>query len=193
GVTRDLDLLPEMIAARGQRRIRGSRDLEHLIRDLPEIERWNDIRGRASSRVMQEEAHALYEINQYNRQIELLPEGTAQVATWDLWKDETFRQQALGLIEDRRRDLMAAGERARLEQHEARRRERIAQQAQRHQWAIETAVLLDGCEVAPGLSLAVAKNAETLSRWGAMLNNCIGATPASWSWTSSSQSSRQYP
>jgi hypothetical protein len=173
-VTRDLDLLPEIIAARGQRRVRGSRDLEHLVRDLPAIERWHDPRGRTAQRVIQEEIHALREMEHYNREIRLLSEGTAQVADWDLWKEEAFRVQALGLIEDRRRELMAARDRERYEREEARRLERIAKQAQRHQWALQTAALLDGREAAPGLSLVVARDAETLSRWGAMLNNCVG-------------------
>ncbi|MFD8609481.1 hypothetical protein [Streptomyces sp. NPDC059631] len=173
-VTRDLDLLPEIIAACGQRRIRGSRDLERLVRDLPAIERWHDPRGRTAQRVMQEEAVALREMEHYNRQIRLLPGGTAQVADWDLWKDEAFRVQALGLIEDRRRELMATRDRERCEREEARRLERVARQAQRHQWALQTAALLDGREAAPGLSLVVARDAETLSRWGAMLSNCIG-------------------
>lgn len=173
-VTRDLDLLPEIIAARGQRRIRDSRDLEHLVRDLPPIERWNDPRGRKAERVMQNEIYSLHEMERYNEQLQQLPEGTGPAATWDLWKDETFRQRALDLIEDRRRELMAARQRAAFEREEARRLERIQQQAQRHQWAKETAALLDGKEVAPGLTLAVARDAETLLRWGAMLNNCIG-------------------
>ncbi|WP_093802237.1 hypothetical protein [Streptomyces sp. Wb2n-11] len=174
-VTRDLDLLPEIIAARGQRRVRGSRDLEHLVRDLPAIERWHDSRGRTAQRVIQEEIYGLREMEDYNRVIRLLPEGTAQVADWNLWKNETFRVQALSLIEDRRRELMAARDRERYEREEARRLERIARQAERHQWALQTAALLDGREAAPGLNLVVAQDAETLSRWGAMLNNCIGA------------------
>ncbi|WP_405824235.1 PcfJ domain-containing protein [Streptomyces sp. NBC_00838] len=173
-VTRDLDLLPEMIAARGQRRVRDSRDLEHLVRDLPAIERWHDPRGQTALRAMQEEAYALREMEYYNHEIRLLPEGTAQIADWNLWKDEAFRAQALALIEDRRRQLMAVHDRERHERAEARRFERIASQAQRHQWALRTAALLDGREAAPGLSFVVARDAETLSRWGAMLNNCIG-------------------
>ncbi|MER6520033.1 hypothetical protein ABT246_24660 [Streptomyces sp. NPDC001553] len=173
-VTRDLDLLPEIIAARGQRRVRSSRDLEHLVRDLPAIQRWHNPRGQTSVRVVLEEIHALREMEAYNREIRLFPEGTAQVADWDLWKDEAFRVQALGLIEDRRRELMVARDRERHEREEARRLERIVSQAQRHQWALQTAELLDGREAAPGLNLVVARDAETLSRWGAMLNNCIG-------------------
>ncbi|KAB7835919.1 PcfJ domain-containing protein [Streptomyces mobaraensis] len=174
-VTRDLDLLPETIAARGQRRIRGSRDLEHLVRNLPATQRWHNPRSWTAGRVLREEIGALREMEQYNREIRLLPEGAAQAADWDLWKDEGFRVQALGLIEDRRRELMAAHERERYEREEARRLERIARQAQRHQWALQMAALLDGREVASGLSLVVARDAETLSHWGAMLNNCIGA------------------
>lgn len=173
-VTRDLDLLVERIAARGQRRVRGSRDLEHLVRDLPAIERWHDPRGLTAQRAMQEEAYALREMEYYNREIRLLPEGTAQVADWDLWKDEAFRAQALDLIEGLRCELMAVRDRERHEREEARRLERIASQAQRHRWALRTAALLDGREVASGLSFVVARDAETLSRWGAMLNNCIG-------------------
>ncbi|MFE7121982.1 PcfJ domain-containing protein [Streptomyces sp. NPDC057654] len=171
---RDLDLLPEIIAARGQRRVRGSRDLEHLVRGLPAIERWHNPRSRTAQRVMQEEMFAFHEMEDYNHQIRLLPEGTARAADWDLWKDEAFRVQALGLIENRRRELTAAHDRQRREREEARRRERIAQQAQRHQWARQTAALLDGREAAPGLNIVVARDAETLSRWGAMLHNCIG-------------------
>ncbi|MEU7322499.1 hypothetical protein AB0465_14450 [Streptomyces griseoviridis] len=173
-VTRDLDLLPEIIAARGQRRVRGSRDLEHLVRDLPAIERWYDPRGRTAQRVMQGEIVALWEMEHYNREIRLLPEGTAQVADWGLWKDEAFRTQALGLIEARRRELMAAFDRERHEREEARRLALVAKQAERHQWALQTAALLDGRVAAPGLRFVVARDAETLSRWGAVLNNCIG-------------------
>lgn len=173
-VTRDLDLLPEIIAARGQRRIRDSRDLEHLVRDLPPIERWHAPRIHQAQRVMQEEIYSLEEMKRYNQQAQILPAGTAEIATWELWKDQTFRQQALTLIEERRLELMTARERERREREEARRLERIAKQAQRHQWAKGTAALLDGQEVAEGLSLVVARNAETLSRWGAVLNNCIG-------------------
>ncbi|MYR63180.1 hypothetical protein GTY54_45600 [Streptomyces sp. SID625] len=173
-ITRDLDLLPEIIAARGQRRVRGSRDLEHLVRNLPAIERWHNPRSRTALHVIQEEIHALHEMEHYNQEIRLLPEGTAQVADWDLWKNEEFRVQALSLIEDRRRELMAARERERYEREEARRLERIAEQAQRHHWALQTAALLDGRVAAPGLRFVVARDAKTLSRWGAMLNNCIG-------------------
>ncbi|MEV0443485.1 hypothetical protein AB0I84_13095 [Streptomyces spectabilis] len=109
--------------------VRGSRDLEHLVRDLPAIERWHDLRGRAAQRVISREIHAFREMEHYNREIRLLPEGTAQVADWNLWKDEAFRVQALGLIEDRRRELMAARDRDRYEREEARRLERIAKQA----------------------------------------------------------------
>ncbi|MEW1548421.1 hypothetical protein [Streptomyces tsukubensis] len=173
-VTRDLDLLPEIIAARGQRRIRGSRDLEHLVRDLPAIERWRDPRGRTTQRVMAEEICALREMEDYNHEIRLLPEGTAQVADWYLWKDEAFRLRALSLIEERRHELMTARDRERHEREETRRLERVAKQNQRHQWALTTATLLDGREAAPGLRFVVARDAETLSRWGAMLSNCIG-------------------
>lgn len=172
---RDLSLLPEIIAARGQRHIRGSRDLEHLVRDLPEIERWYDPRRRASERTMQEEADSLREMERYNGAIRLLPEGTAPAATWDLWKDDAFRQRALGLIEARRLELMEARQRERLEREETRRLERLELEAARHQWAQETAARLDGVEPASGLKVVVATDAATLVRWGAALHNCIGS------------------
>lgn len=174
GTTRDLSLLPEMIAARGQRRIRGSRDLEHLVLGLPQIERWNHPRNRAAEKTIQGEAAALREMEAYNQEVRLLPEGTAEAATWELWKDDGFRRRAAAFIEARRRELMAAHQRERLEREEARRAERIAREASRHQWAQETEALLDGAEAAPGLTVTVARDAATLARWGADMNNCIG-------------------
>ena len=174
GVTRDLGLLPDIIAARGQRRIRNSRDLEQLVRGLPQIERLHNPRIRSTQRTMQNEIYSLHEMERYNREVQLLPAGTAAVASWELWRDDAFRQQALSLLEERRLELMTARERERREQHEARRLERIAKQAQRHQWAIETTALLDGHVIAPGMRLVVARDAATLTQWGAALNNCIG-------------------
>jgi len=123
---------------------------------------------------MQNEIYSLHEMERYNREVQLLPEGTATVNSWELWRDDEFREQALSLLEERRLELMTARERERREQQEARRLERIAQQVQRHQWAIETTAILDGHVIAPGMRLVVARDAATLTQWGAALNNCIG-------------------
>lgn len=175
GQLRNLDQLPGLIQARGQRRVRDARDLEHLVRSLPEIEQWTNARGRATEKVLAEEATALQELERFNQQVPHLPaELDVQEATWEQWKDDAFRQRCLGLLEVHRRAIMTDRQRAYAEQEEQRRLARIARNTERAAWATQTTQLLDGLEVAPEMVLKVASDGETLARWGASMNNCIG-------------------
>ncbi|MFB7919593.1 hypothetical protein [Streptomyces sp. NPDC056061] len=68
---RDLALLPELITARGQRRIRDSRGLETLVRSIPvkKVEsRWLARSNRAVNALINE-ANALHRMRGYNEQI----------------------------------------------------------------------------------------------------------------------------
>jgi hypothetical protein len=172
---RNLDLLPELIHARGQRRVRNSRDLEHLVRSLPENEQSSHPRRRAVENVLANESYAYQEMVRFNREVPHLPaELHVQEATWEQWKDDAFRQRSLALLEEHRRAIMNERQRAAEERREQDRLARIARQADRAAWAERTAHVLDGLEVATGMVVEVAKDAQTLARWGAVMNNCIG-------------------
>lgn len=183
GTTRDITDLQELIAARGQRNIRGARDLEQLIYALPSEQQWCNNRQRAAGQTMSEESALHREMREYNEQIARLPvdaetgEPAAPVATWELWKDAAFRQAADVFLAERRRELMTAREREYEARAERDRLKRLEQQAERHAWAVELAARIDGSVVLadPQLTLVVAHDAQTLRRWGAEMHHCIGS------------------
>ncbi|WP_406004592.1 PcfJ domain-containing protein [Streptomyces sp. NBC_00987] len=171
---RDVDLLPELIKARGQRRIRGAQDLETLVRSMPE----NWVQSRSLARSNQaigtviNEVNALREMHSYNEQIARLEDRDLPIATWELWKDPAFRQTADEFLVEYRQELMTAEQREREARTERYRQERLAREKKRAAWAADVAERLDGMYVGEH-RLVVAHDADTLARWGAQLNNCI--------------------
>ncbi|MFC4048322.1 hypothetical protein ACFOY4_01390 [Actinomadura syzygii] len=171
---RDLDLLPELIAARGQKRIRGAQDLETLVRSMPEVRLMSAAfaRSERAALAMAREDRERQEMDHYNQAAEHL--DGAPAATWELWRDPVFRDDAASLLADRRRELMDARERERAEREEKHRQERLARETERAAWAAATADRLDGLAV-DDLRIVVARDADTLAYWGSALSNCIGA------------------
>ncbi|MFD4949875.1 PcfJ domain-containing protein [Streptomyces sp. NPDC058409] len=171
---RDLDLLPELIKARGQRRIRGAQDLETLVRSMPQV--WVESRSLARSNraigTVINEGNALREMHSYNEQIARLEDRDLPIATWELWKDPAFRQAADKFLVEHRRELMTAEQREREARAERLRQERLAREKKRAEWAADVAEKLDGMCVGEH-RLVVARDADTLARWGSQLNNCI--------------------
>ncbi|MFC9755196.1 PcfJ domain-containing protein [Streptomyces sp. NPDC056921] len=171
---RDLDLLPELIKARGQRRIRGARDLETLVRSMPQA--WVESRSLARSNqaisTVINEANALNEMHSYNEQIARLEGRDLPVATWELWKDPEFRRAADEFLVEYRQELLTAEQREREARAERCRQEHLAREKKRAAWAADVAEKLDGMCIGEH-RLVVARNADTLARWGSQLNNCI--------------------
>ncbi|MET9657854.1 hypothetical protein [Streptomyces sp. NPDC006510] len=171
---RDVDLLPDLIKARGQRRIRGARDLETLVRSMPE----NWVQSRSLARSNQaigtviNEVNALREMHSYNEQIARLEDRDLPIATWELWKDPAFRQIADKFLVEYRRELMTAEQREREARIERYRQERLIREQNLAAWAADITSKLDGMHIGEH-RLVVARDAETLARWGAQLNNCI--------------------
>jgi PcfJ-like protein len=173
---RDLDLLPRLITARGQNRIRGMQDLETLVRGMPDTRLASTAYKRSISAgsTMLRESREHREMQNYNEAIAYLPDTRAEPATWQQWQDPAFRERADRLIADRRRELMDARQREQEERTERYHRERLEREAERAAWAARTTTLLDGMAIRDlGLRIVVAHNAETLAQWGASLNNCI--------------------
>ncbi|WP_326742796.1 PcfJ domain-containing protein [Streptomyces sp. NBC_01768] len=171
---RDLDLLPELIKARGQRRIRGARDLETLVRSMPvaRVDSRSLARSNQAISAVIDEANTLREMQSYNAQIARLPGRDLPVASWELWKDPQFRQAADEFLVEHRRELMTAEQREREARAERHRQERLSREKKRAAWAADVAEKLDGMRV-DEFQLVVARDADTLARWGVQLNNCI--------------------
>ncbi|MGW6602270.1 PcfJ domain-containing protein [Streptomyces sp. NPDC055036] len=171
---RDLDLLPELIKARGQRHIRGLRDLETLVRSIPEtrVESRSAARSNQAVTTLIDEGNALREMQSYNEHIARLPGRTLPVATWELWKNPDFRQAADEFLVQNRGALMTAERRRREEQAQRYRQEMMSREKERAAWATDVTEKLDGMHVGE-FQLVVARDADTLARWGSHLNNCI--------------------
>jgi hypothetical protein len=164
----DLSALPGLIQARGQRHVRGSRDVEQLLRQLPR--HFVRSRGDITSAIMRNEVGQLGELEDYNlRFAGDAPDGEL---TWEQWNDPEIRARAHLAIEEIRQERMTAEERARAEREEQCRIERAARNVERAQWATATTQAIDGLQ-AGGLRIEVARDGATLARWGARMNNCI--------------------
>ncbi|MFG1857490.1 hypothetical protein ACGFJT_37035 [Actinomadura geliboluensis] len=170
---RDLDLLPGLIAARGQKRIRGAQDLEALVRSMPRAQLMSASYGRSCRAVeaVIRESVEVQEMNHYNELAQHLDD--VPTATWAQWQDPEFRNDAAWLLADYRRELMDAQALEAAEQEEQRRQQRLARDARRAAWATATAQRIDGLTVCD-MKIIVARDANTLACWGATLNNCIG-------------------
>ncbi|MFJ2419290.1 PcfJ domain-containing protein [Streptomyces brevispora] len=171
---RDVDLLPDLIKARGQRRIRGAQDLETLVRSMPE--KWVQSRSLARSNqaigTVINEVNALREMHSYNEQIARLEDRDLPIATWELWKDPAFREDADKFLVEYRRELMTAEQREREARAERNRQDRLAREQNRAAWAADITSKLDGMHIGEH-RLVVARDADTLARWGSQLHNCI--------------------
>lgn len=183
---RDISGLPALIAARGQRHIRGSVDLEQLILRLPGRERpAASKRGNGITR----ERDSFYAMRRFNTMMDRLrADGHADAvqARWDQWRDPDLRAELEAFLDGRRDqlDMAAQHERERLEQEyrqrdEAQRHARLEREADRGAWAAQVTSALNGatCDSADGKSwrFEVADDEATLVLWGARMNNCIGA------------------
>ncbi|MFF3697412.1 PcfJ domain-containing protein [Streptomyces sp. NPDC002221] len=173
---RDLNLLPDLIKARGQRRIRGAQDLETLVRSMPviRVESRSYARSNRAVGIVIHEVDALHMMHSYNEQIARLESLELPRATWELWNDPEFRKSADEFLAEHRRELMTAQQRA----YEARvardRQRRLSVEKERAAWAADVAARLDGLRVGE-YRLVVAHDPETLARWGCQLNNCIAS------------------
>lgn len=165
---RDHALFAQLLAAKGQRSLRGSRDVEGVLREMPYLEQSRD-RHAATAQVLAEEIQTMRELNGYNRQMRQL--GQPEM-TREQWADPQTRAQARIFLEEHRRELPDARERAYLEEQEARRRW-IQREAERAAWAEAKTEALDGA-VVKGHRVTVASTSKQLSLWGAELDNCIG-------------------
>lgn len=175
--TRDLSALPELISARGQKHIRSARDLEGLIRAMPEVTLMRPAIARAARavNVMLDEHHARRAMEDYNQALERLGDHTGrQTVTWLEWKNPQFQEAAAAFLAERRRELMDARQREAEERAERYRQERLTRETERAAWATKATAELDGV-VAGGYRLVVARDANTLNVWGAKLSNCIGS------------------
>lgn len=164
----DLSALPGLIQARGQRHVRGSRDVEQVLRQLPRHAVRS--RGDITSAIMEIEAIRHVELEDYNlRFAGDAPDGEL---TWEQWNDPEIAARAHQAIDVIRQERMTAEERARAEREEQCRIERAARNVERAQWANATTQAIDGLQ-AGGLRIEVARDGAALARWGARMNNCI--------------------
>lgn len=191
---RDIGTLPALIQARGQKHIRSSRDLEHLITQIP-FDEPVDRRRDAALRTADRERRTMWAIDAYNKLVRELPEAGLPEATWQLWHDEEFRARAEAAqethreqLERRRHEEMTRRqreyeerrreqERQQEQEEEQRRLERLRAQAERAAWATETAKALHRQLVdtaAGSMTLVVADARQQLVEWGAAMGNCIG-------------------
>lgn len=111
---RDLIALPEFIAARGQKRIRSSRDLEHIVTAIPMDPRphlRSMVRSAATVNVLAGEKQELMMMDHYNKTIKAIEGQAHPIADWTMWRNPQFRARAAALIETHRRALMDARER----------------------------------------------------------------------------------
>lgn len=168
----DLDQLPAVIAARGQKHVRDAAGLEHLIRGLvsdPVPLKSQRRRAAANTRIMRE--HEIRDtLNQYNRAAQT---ANWELVTWEQAQDATLRETMEAKLVDYRREQLTIQQRERAVRDEERRLERLAANVKRAAWASETEQLLQGTVLA-GLSLTVATNPDQLREWGATMANCIG-------------------
>lgn len=175
GPVRDVSRVAHLIERRGQRNLRTARDLEQLVWAMPTLEQ-RPTRQDTAIALMVDEQEQHWAMQDYNTQIARLPDAGRQVATWDVWRDAAFRREADAFLQSHRRELQTAAERDREARAEQARLERLAREARRHAWALTTMDTLDGLVVsdAPKLTLAVARNADTLRSWGLEMHHCIG-------------------
>lgn len=174
---RDLSLLPGLIAARGQKRIRSSRDLEQLILAIPDQRVYREAsmtRAFRAASVMDQERHELRLMEQYNETVAAVGDAQFTQADWEMWKDPAFRRRAQEVVDQHERELMTARQREQAERAEQRRLERIAAEKERATWAAEQTHLLQDLAVGEDLRVHVATEEATLSQWGQLMNNCIG-------------------
>lgn len=166
----DLALLPDIIAQRGQRNIRTSRDVENLVRSLPKIVEKRS-RSQAVKDVLETERMAVRSMRNYNDRVQLL--GRGEIATWEKWKDSAFREAANDLIAAAEQELMTARERERQRRAEEARKAKLERERESHEWATRAADAIDGLQ-AGAYRFVVARKPETLTKWGATMSNCIG-------------------
>lgn len=167
---RDINVIAELIELRGQKNLRNARDVENLVRRAPQLDRHTYGRNGGTGRVLEREGQQRREMERYNEQMGLV--GRRRV-NWATWNDSTFQEEARIRLMEIRDAANAERERQHQIQREERRQQQIAENAERHQWALSTAAAIRQMQV-EGYTVAVARNANDLSHWGATMGNCIG-------------------
>lgn len=178
-VHRDITPLEELIAARGQKNIRSSRDVEQIIfHQLPEIEdplssnKRVSKRALSTQRVLGQEIEEGRDFREYNSLAEETP--GEQPLTWEQWKDPVVQRRAQETMERLRRERQSRREREREERMERERQERMRREAETAQWAKSLTERLDGLTVGGGYTVKVAAKPMELTSWGNLMGNCIG-------------------
>lgn len=160
---RDLDLLPEVIAIGGQRRLRSSRDVEQLVRGLPEQEVFHDPKVAVSTRIRRrlwEEGRERRALENHNHLVR--ERDGAEEVTWEQWRDPAFREE----LEAARLALEEQAERERIERRRQAEREKA-------EWTNALSDRLDGAQLPGGYRIVVAKDQLTLLKWSQRMRNCI--------------------
>lgn len=165
---RDINLIGELVTLRGQKNLRGARDVEDLIRRAPQVDAHAYARGKKPVLVKEEEQYQ--QMSHYNNQMQLV--GRRRV-TWQDWKDPEFQKNAEIELTAMRNQVRAARDREYARQQEERRQQQLIINAERHQWALAKAGEIAALTI-EGYDVVVASDPEELSRWGATMKNCIG-------------------
>lgn len=166
----DTALLGEVVRLRGHRNIRTVNDLEQLAKTLPKKESISDRRARLA-------AERRESVRLWIRVCEQLrAEGERTGPTWQQWQDPQTREQ----LTDRLRQIQLAQreerERIRAEQAELRRQERMAQETEKVARTAQLQDPMNRIRIGQGkdqLKVVVAKDPETLARWGSQMGHCI--------------------
>lgn len=161
---RDLDKLTEVIEEIGQRRVRGVVELERLIMQLPRVTRKLS-RSEATAETLQRESAMLSDLQRFARFAER--EGL-DVPTWEQWS-------ASKELRDSASEQMQESELARRSEIERQQRARREQEhAESASWCREMVDQVSG-QTVNGMRVLVADDAQTLMRWGTVMDNCIGS------------------
>lgn len=169
---RDITSIEGLIELRGQKNLRSARDVENLVRRAPQLDRHTYGQPQGHGAIMTREANQYGEMCRYN--IAMAGSGQAQV-DWSTWQDEGFQETARIRLMELHNAAAAERQRRYETQREERRQQKIAENAEAHQWALATTQTIRQMAV-EGYTLEVAENAEELSRWGAIMGNCIGGS-----------------
>lgn len=178
-INSDITALEELVAARGQKNIRSSRDVEQIIfHQLPEIEDQVVANKRVSKRslitqrVLSQEIEEGRDFREYNSLAAETP--GEQPLTWEQWQDPVVQRRAQEAMERLRRERQSRREREREERMEQERQERMRRETETAQWAKSLTERLDGLTVGGGYTVKVAEKPMELTSWGNLMGNCIG-------------------
>lgn len=165
-------LLGEVVRLRGHRHIRNVNDLEQLAETLPKKESIDTMRSRIAAERRQS-------VKNWIRVCDLLQtEGGHTAPTWEQWQDPDTQGQLMEYLERAQQAQREEQARIRAEQAELRRQEQMAREAEKVARTAQLRGPLDKIRIGQGkdqLKVVVAKDAETLSRWGSQMGHCIAS------------------